>query len=156
MKFGFSFIGLIIFVVPMLINIIYFMFPEKNPKEEKSEKNNKILEGIEQTSRVLFAILICILVSNSEIKYRSCLLYISITFLVLYYIVWIRYFINGRDVKMLGKRFFFIPMPLAIFPVLYFLFSALWIKNYPAAVVMVIFGIAHNLISYKNLYIKSK
>lgn len=30
MKFGFSVIGLIIFMAPMLINIVYFMYPPVN------------------------------------------------------------------------------------------------------------------------------
>lgn len=155
MKFGFSYIGLIIFILPMLINIVYFILPPINGEQEQ-ENNNKFLEMIEQGSRVIFAVLICILINNTQLNYRSCLLYLSILFLILYYIVWIRYFINGRDVKMLGKRFFFVPMPLAVFPVLYFLFAALWMKNYIAALIMIVFGIAHNIISYKNLYYKEK
>ena len=66
------------------------------------------------------------------------------------YIVWIRYFIGGRDVALLSKRFCLIPMPLAVFPVLYFLCAAMWVHNIPAAIIMIIFGIAHNVVSYSS------
>lgn len=153
MKFGFSIVGLIVFIIPMLINILYFMLPPANI-DNNEEKNNKFLELIEQGSRVLFAIAICFFISNTELNYKSSLLYVSIIFLILYYIVWIRYFMNGRDIKILGEKFMFVPMPLAVFPVLYFLFAALWMKNYVAFAIMIIFGIAHNIISYQNLYVK--
>ena len=66
--------------------------------------------------------------------------------------VWIRYFIGGMNDSLLGKNFLFVPIPLAIFPVLYFIFASLWMNNYIATVVMIIFGIAHNIISYENLF----
>lgn len=136
----------------MLINIVYFMLPPANMDNDE-ENNNKVLEFIEQSSRILFAIALCFLISNKELNYKSSLLYVSIVFLILYYIVWIRYFIKGRDVKMLGEKFIFVPMPLAVFPVLYFIFASLWMTNYVAFIIMIIFGIAHNIISYQNLHV---
>lgn len=52
----------------------------------------------------------------------------------LYYIVWIRYFIGGRDAGLLSKSFCLVPMPLAVFPVLYFICAALWLHNIPAVI----------------------
>ena len=148
-KIQFSWIGLIIFALPMLINIVYFVFPPVNAPSE-AEASNKIWEMIEQVTRVLYVIAICILVSNKKTDFKSPWFYFGIVFLVLYYIVWIRYFMGGRDVALLGKSFLFVPMPLAVFPVLYFLFSAIWLHNYIAAIIMVVFGIAHNLVSYAS------
>lgn len=148
-KIQFSWIGLIIFALPMLINIVYFVFPPVNAPSE-AEASNKIWEMIEQVTRVLYVVAICILVSNEKIDFKSPWFYFGIVFLVLYYIVWIRYFMGGRDVALLGKSFLFVPMPLAVFPVLYFFFSAIWLHNYIAAIIMVVFGIAHNLVSYAS------
>ncbi|MGN0413800.1 MAG: hypothetical protein ACI4FV_12275 [Lachnospiraceae bacterium] len=75
MKIGVYWIGIIIFVLPMLINIIYVIFPPVNAP---------------------------------------------------------------------------VPMPLAVFPVLYFLCAAIWVHNIPAAVFMILFGIAHNIVSYSS------
>ena len=44
----------------------------------------------------------------------------------------------------------FVPMPLAVFPVLYYLCAALWMHNLPAAIVMVIFGAAHLTVSIQS------
>lgn len=151
MRFKFSIIGLIIFMVPMLINIVYFKYPPVN-ELKKTENVNHVLELIEQVSRVLYAVAICILVSNEKVNLKSPWLYIGIVFLVLYYLVWIRYFAGGRDVALLGKSFLGIPQPLAIFPVLFFICEAMWVHNYIAVSFMVVFGVAHNIISYISLY----
>ncbi|WP_075720445.1 hypothetical protein [Roseburia sp. 499] len=153
LRFKFSFFGFIVFMIPMLINIVYVIFPPINAVEEATNVN-KIWESIEGITRVLYAIAICILVSNQKINFKSPWFILGLVFLILYYIVWMRYFIGGRDVKLLGKSFLFIPLPLAIFPVLYYLFAAIWLHNYVAVIFMVIFGIAHNIVSYISLYNK--
>lgn len=153
MKLRLSVIGLIIFLLPMLINVVYFMLAPKGESKVESNGTN-VIEIIEQGSRMLFAITICFLVSNKDVNFKSPFLYISLLFLVLYYIVWIRYFIGGMDEKLLGMNFLFVPIPLAIFPVLYFIFASLWMNNYIATVIMIIFGISHFIVSYQNLYKK--
>lgn len=152
MEFKFSVYGLVIFLLPMLINIVYFLLPPKNIEEQDSAQN-KILESIEQISKIAFAVVICTLVSTRELDFKSPFLYLGLAFLVLYYIVWIRYFINGRDVSLLGENFLFVPIPLAVFPVMYFIFAAIWMHNYIALAIMILFGIVHFKISYDNLYI---
>ena len=152
MHLGFSFTGLIVFLLPMIINIFYVIFPPKRSGEEVQNKRFPVLEIIENVTRIAYAIILCLWISNEKLNYKSYLLIVSIIFLILYYMVWIRYFIGGRNVKLLGKSFLFIPMPLAIFPVLYFIFASLWMSNYIATGIMIIFGIVHSIISYKNLY----
>lgn len=156
MHFGFSWVGLIIFLLPMIINVFYVIFPPKGNGGEGDTQNKKfpILEAIEHGTRIAYAVVLCILISNKSLNYTNPLLYISIVFLILYYIVWIRYFIGGRDTKLLGIKFLFIPMPLAVFPVLYFIFASLWMNNYIATGVMLVFGMVHNIISYQNLFTK--
>lgn len=156
MHFGFSWVGLIIFLLPMIINVFYVIFLPKSNGGEEDTQNKKfpILEAIEHSTRIAYAVVLCILISNKSLDYMNPLLYISIVFLILYHIVWIRYFIGGRDAKLLGTKFLFIPMPLAVFPVLYFIFASLWMNNYMATGVMLVFGIVHNIISYQNLFSK--
>lgn len=50
---------------------------------------------------------------------------------------------QGYGKQLLEKPFLFVPIPLAVFPVLYYLFAAIWMGNFPAAILMVIFGTAH-------------
>lgn len=150
--FGFSWTGFLVFLLPMIINIFYALFPPiGRNKEALKNKKYPVLEGIEQVSRIVFAILICILVSNRPLNYKNPLIYVSAAFLVLYYMVWLRYFWGGRKAALLGESFLMISQPLAVFPVLYFLFASLWMNNPLAALVMVVFGVAHNIITYRNL-----
>ena len=146
MKLKFNWIGFIIFMLPMLINFVYFALA-KNVEQPEQGIVSRGIELIEQGTRILYAILICLLVSQQKVDWRSPLLYAAIAFLVLYYIVWMRYFMGGMDASLMTKSFLFIPIPLAVFPVLYYIFSALWLHNYGAAIVMVIFGVAHNIVS---------
>lgn len=138
----------------MLINIVYVVFPPMNAPE-KPPKVNRIIELVEQVSRMLYMVVICFLVSSREISYLSIWFFAGIVFLILYYIVWLRYFAGGRDVELLGKKFGPVPMPLAVFPVLYFLCAAIWIHNIPAAIIMVIFGISHYVVSY-DTFVKGR
>lgn len=150
MKIGLSWTGIIIFILPMLINIVYVLFPPVNVPEEPA-KVNRVIEFVEKATRMLYMIAICFLVSRKDISYSSFWFYAGIAFLVLYYIVWIRYFAGGRDVALLSRNFGPVPMPLAVFPVLYFLCAAMWVHNIPAFVFMIVFGIAHNIVSYSSL-----
>lgn len=150
MKFKFSILGVIIFMLPMLINIVYFMVPTSN-ESETIVTNYKWIEMVEQATRILYVVVICTLVSNQKINYKSIYMYIGIIFLILYYIVWMRYFLGGMDRSLLAKSFLFVPIPLAIFPVLYFICGALWLRNYIAVCIMIVFGIAHYSVSYMSL-----
>ena len=149
LKLSFSWIGLVIFALPMLINIAYAIFPPSG-KAEQTAAVTRWVEMVEQVSRIAYLFAILLLVSRSPINFRSVWLCLAALFLLLYYIVWIRYFTGGRDITLLNRPFFFVPMPLAVFPVLYFLCAAIWLHNLPAAIMMVIFGAAHLTVSIQS------
>lgn len=148
-KLSFSYIGLIVFALPMLINIVYAIFPPVGEVSESSAVTHWV-ETVEKVSRIAYLFAVTLLVGKNSISFRSVWLYLAAVFLILYYAVWIRYFVGGRSVELLGKPFLFVPMPLAVFPVLYYLFSAIWLGNIPAAALMVIFGAAHLTVSVQS------
>lgn len=152
-KFGFSMIGLIVFMAPMLVNILYFVLPQTNPPEDKKQP---VWDQIEGASRMLYAVALCILVPTKEVDFHSFYFCGMIIFGGLYSIVWMRYFIGGKEIALLGSNFLFVPIPLAIFPVAYYLLGALWLKNYVALSCMIVFGISHIVISYRNLYVEKQ
>ena len=108
------------------------------------------VEIVEQASRIAYLLAVTFLVSRTPVSVRSTWFFLAVAFLLLYYAVWIRYFVFGRDVALLERMFLFVPMPLAVFPVLYFLCAALWLHNVPAAVLMVIFGATHLTVSLQS------
>ena len=149
LKLSFSCIGLAIFALPMLINVFYAVFPPKE-ETEGGKAVTRWVEIAEQVSRIAYLIAVTCLTSREAVSLRSAWLYIGGLFLVMYYAVWIRYFAGGRKLLLLRKSFLSVPMPLVVFPVLYYLCAAVWLHNLPAAVIMVIFGAAHLTVSVQS------
>ena len=149
LKVSFSLIGLVIFALPMLINIVYVMFPPAGKAEQPAAVTHWI-EIVEQISRIAYLFAVTLLVSRETLSFRSVWFSLAAVFLVLYYAVWLRYFLGGREIALLSRSFLFVPMPLAVFPVLYFLCAAIWLHNLPAAIIMVIFGAAHLTVSLQS------
>ena len=149
LKVSFSWIGLVIFALPMLINIAYVMFPPAGKAEQAAAVTHWV-EIVEQISRIAYLFAVTLLVSRETLSFRSVWFSLAAVFLVLYYAVWLRYFMGGREIALLSRSFLFVPMPLAVFPVLYFLCAAIWLHNLPAAIIMVIFGAAHLTVSLQS------
>ena len=149
LKVSFSWIGLVIFALPMLINIAYVLFPPAGKAEQPAAVTHWI-EIVEQISRIAYLFAVTLLVSRETLSFRSVWFSLAAVFLVLYYAVWLRYFIGGREIALLSRSFLFVPMPLAVFPVLYFLCAAIWLHNLPATITMVIFGAAHLTVSIQS------
>ena len=153
LKFSFSWIGLVIFALPMLINIAYVVFPPQG-KAQPPASASRWLEGVEQVSRIAYLLAVTLLVSREPASLRSPWFWLAAVFLVLYYAVWIRYFRGGREIELLRRPFLWVPMPLAVFPILYFLCAALWLRNLPAMLLMLLFGAAHLTVSCRAFRMK--
>ena len=149
LKVSFTWFGLVIFALPMLINIAYVLFPPAGKAEQAAAVTHWI-EIVEQISRIAYLFAVTLLVSRDRLSFRSGWLSLAAALLVLYYAVWFRYFMSGREISLLSRSFLFVPMPLAVFPVLYFLCAAIWLRNLPAAIIMVIFGTAHLTVSLQS------
>ena len=59
MSIGFSPLGLIVFALPMFVNIAYCLLPPTDEVDDK--KDGCIAERIEQASMIIFMLLICFL-----------------------------------------------------------------------------------------------
>lgn len=149
MKLSFSWVGLVVFALPMLINIAYVLFPPTG-EASSSKSVTRRVEITEAVSRIVCLVLLTFLVNKNPLKPKSIWLLAAVVFLLLYYIVWIRYFIGGRNVALLGQPFLFVPIPLAIFPVVYYLCAAIRMGNIPAAVAMSVFGASHITVSIQS------
>ena len=149
LKVSFSWIGLVIFALPMLINIAYVMFPPAGKAEQTAAVTHWV-EIVEQISRIAYLFAVTLLVSRENLSFRSVWLFLAALFLLLHYAVWVRYFAGGRKIALLSRSFLFVPMPLAVFPALYYLCAAIWLHNLPAAIIMVIFGAAHLTVSIQS------
>ena len=145
---SFSWAGLVVFALPMLINIAYVLLPPAEKTEPTAV--TRWVELVEQGSRMAYLLAVVLLVSRQQLALHSVWLYLAVGFLVLYYAVWLRYFAGGRKTELLRRAFLFVPLPLAVFPVLYYLCAAVWLHNYPAVIIMLIFSAAHITVSLQS------
>ena len=62
--------------------------------------------------------------------------------LAIYYLCWIRYFTGGREFSLLFQPLGFIPIPMAVFPILYFVLLGIWLRSplFIVAAVLLAFG----------------
>ncbi|MDF2803246.1 MAG: hypothetical protein K0S61_3149 [Anaerocolumna sp.] len=137
---NFSWKGLLIFALAMLPNIYYFKNLNKEANTPKG--THKLLDILEHGSQMIFVVLLIFIVSERESSFNNPFVLIIGTFLLIYYILWIYYI---RDIKNL-----IILEGLAIVPVLYFLASEYWLYNYFAMIPTVLFGAIHSIITYKD------
>ena len=80
-----------IFALPMLINIAFVAFPPAEGVEPTATVTHWI-ERVEQVSRIAYLLVITLLVSREPIRLQSVWFWVAALSLILYYVVWIRYF----------------------------------------------------------------
>ena len=79
LKVSFLWIGLVIFVLPMLINIAYVMFPPVGKAEQTAAVTHWI-EIVEQISRIAYLFAVMLLVSRDACSFQSGWLYLAACF----------------------------------------------------------------------------
>lgn len=142
MSINFSWRALVIIILAMIPNIIYFIIPPTDVPESLGSRI-KLIESIESISRIISFVLLLFLAKNPNSNFKNPWVVGMFIFLLLYCVQWGRYFYGGGSYSLLGKSFLGIPMPMVIFPVCYFICAALWLDCFPAVIALVVFGIAH-------------
>lgn len=142
--FNFSWKGLLIFILAMLPNIYYFR--ALNNEEHISKNPRKLLDILEHGFQMVFILLLVFIVNKKESSFHNPIIFLIVTFLLLYYVLWIFYIKGTRNILILEG--------LAIVPVLYFIVSEYWLYNYFAMLPTVLFGVIHSIITYKDYMLK--
>lgn len=125
----------------MIPNFFYFAFPKVL---SSVSANHVILDIIEHGSQAILFTLLIFLSTKSNISLQSKLILGMTIFLIVYYFLWILLFLGYKNLLIL--------ICMAIFPVIYFILGEMWLKNYPAIIPTLAFGIVHTLITYKDYY----
>ena len=120
LKVSFSWVGLVVFALPMLINLAYAAFPPAG-KAGPPTPVTRWVALVEQSSRIAYLLAVMLLVSREPVRPQGVWFWLAVCFLALYYAVWIRYFLGGREIALLQRAFLLVPLPLVFFPVLYYL-----------------------------------
>ncbi len=143
-------------IIPFLIllpNLMFFRFQPRNGPNQGEEKGNPILSAAEGVGRIGVFIIPIFSSIHIENSYEVISLIGMFLSLSLYYLGWIRYFRRGREFSLLFAPMIGIPVPLAINPVLYFLFASVVLHSAYLLICGVILAIGHipgSLNSYKK------
>jgi hypothetical protein len=137
---NFSWKGFLIFALAMLPNIYYFTVIKKENKVVKS--THKLLDILEHASQMIFVLLLLFVVNKKTVSIISFYIILLIILLLAYYILWVFYGKNIKNIFVLGG--------LAILPVLYFIVAELWLSQYLAILPTIFFGVIHCIVTYKD------
>lgn len=140
----FNYIGLIIIILIMIPNIIYFKI---NPSGFNNIYKNKYVELFEQIGRYGCFILMIFNIPYTYFNFwfnNALIIYIvvNLVLVILYLLGWI--FCN--------KHFILRAYLLSIIPSIIFIFCGIMILYIPLIILSIIFSICHITISLKNAY----
>ena len=144
---GLQFKGILISLLILLPNIIYLCFPARNVPHPSSEPS-MLFTVIEQIGRIGCFVLPILFGEKIARQKFSFLVILMGICLLLYYLCWIRYFITGRNFSCMFKPLWMILIPMAVFPILYFLLLGIWTQSALFLAAAVLFAIGHSVVSW--------
>ena len=144
-KMGFDIWALVLFVVIMIPNIIWFAIPAPNDIL-RTESITKIPDAIASISQVVMLVALCVFINTGREK-RNAIRFIMAVIIncVLYFICWIFYYLGIRNAAVI--------LGMTIFPCLAFLFLAMDRKNNIAIIPIFVFAICHLIYGIVNYII---
>lgn len=144
-KIGFDIWGLMLFLIIMIPNFIWFAVPAPSDIL-RTESITEVADLIASICQVLMIIFLCIFIRQEHRKLS--ITYLIITMIVcclLYFICWIFYYIGVTNAMVI--------LGLTVLPCLAFLFFAIDRKNMIAIVPTVVFTICHLIYAIVNYII---
>lgn len=151
MPFKFYPINLWMIVAILLPNLLFLIFPPVNVPSQKTVSFSwRILLMCEKVGQMCVFVLPLFWEVKASEK-TPFMLAGMLIFLLIYYVGWARHFVNGRDYGLLFNKLLFFPLPLAISPILFFIFAALLLDSWPLMIGALILAIGHIPESYRQL-----
>lgn len=141
-KFGFDILGLLLFLIIMIPNFIWFAIPAPNDVL-RADSVTEMLDIIASICQVFMVISLCIFVNRNSSKFHiTPLIIFVIICCLLYFVSWIGYYTGMvNEIIILG---------LTLHPCLAFLFFAIDRKNGIAMIPISIFTICHLIYGVVN------
>ena len=145
-RFGFSYVGLAYLLMLFIPNLIW---TRRQPAGygDASKRENRFLHLLEQCGQVL--VTCCALIfSDYNLSPRTWTpwgiwLAVSLLFMALYEVCWIRYFKSRRTMRDMYRPFLGIPFPLATLPVAAFLLLGIYGRVIWMIAAALLLGIGH-------------
>ncbi|MDP4093710.1 MAG: hypothetical protein Q8920_10155 [Bacillota bacterium] len=144
--------NLVICLAIFLPNLLMLFFPPVNVPQQKNENwiwnVVVVLERIGQVSLFILPLFWKIRTSDRKITY---ILIAMALLLLLYYAIWTRYLLNKCQFASMFQSLFYIPIPLALAPIVYFALAGILLESWPVIIAAVIFALGHIPESLRNL-----
>lgn len=141
-RFGFDIMGLVLFLIVMIPNFIWFAVPAPNDIL-RNESVTALVDTIGSICQVLFVGFLCVIINKEKNKLHfSPLIILTVICIILYFTGWILYY-NGITNSL-------VIIILTLSPCLAFIFFALDRKNIIAVVPAVCFTICHLIYGVVN------
>jgi len=141
-RFGFDVWGLILFLLVMLSNFIWFAVPAPNDVL-RAESVTPVVDIIASVCQVFTVACLCFVTNNERSKLRSSpLVLASVVCVLTYYVGWVLYY--------LGIANAWVILLLTIPPCLAFILFAADRKNFPAVLFAIGFAVCHLIFGIVN------
>ncbi len=141
-RFGFDIWGLILFLMVMLPNFIWFAVPAPNDVL-RTESATPIIDAIASVCQVLIVACLCFAINKERGKLRFSLLVIAtMVCVIVYYIGWLLYYTGIVNVWVI--------LLLTISPCMAFILFAADRKDLPAVVFATAFAVCHLIFAIMN------
>ena len=144
-KMGFDVWGLVVFLIIMIPNFIWFAVPAPNDIL-RTESVTKVIDAIGSIFQVLMIFTLCVFINPERNKLSFTKTIIAmICCIVIYFYSWVFYY--------LGVTNWLVIMGLTIPPCMAFLFFAVDRRNYISIIPIAIFTVCHIIFGVVNFII---
>ena len=141
-RFGFDFSGLVLFLLVMLPNFIWFAVPAQNDVL-RTESVTPAVDVIASVCQVLTVACLCFVIHKERGKLRfSPLVIATMVCVIVYYIGWLLYYTGIVNVWVI--------LLLTIPPCLAFIMFAVDRKNFLAVLFATVFAVCHLIFAIMN------
>jgi len=139
---GFSLLGTLMALIILAPSFQMIKFPPENVPADVRDAGTvyTIFERVGQLGCI--GILAISKDNFQQVKFGVIAAFI-VLFIVVYYGLWLRYIVKGRQFKLLWDPLEFIPIPMAVLPVCAFGLAAIWGKSIWLSIAVVCLAIGH-------------
>jgi hypothetical protein len=153
---GFSFLGTLIALIILAPSLLMIKFPPENVPAGVRDAG-PVYTLLERAGQLGCIGILAISKDNFQHMEFGILAAFILLFIAIYYGLWIRYIVKGRQFKLLWDPLGFIPIPMAVLPVCAFGLAAIWGKSIWLSIAVVCLAIGHLANSWHSyMYAKNK
>ncbi|MEK5491431.1 hypothetical protein MKZ24_12180 [Paenibacillus sp. FSL R7-0297] len=139
------------FIIPLLVllpNLIFIFFPPRNAPDSLASPPLifTILERAGQITCFMMPIVLGRKLAEQPLGLSAGLMAVC---LLIYYICWARFYWNEREFTVLFTPWLGIPIPMAVFPAIYFMLLGFWLESWLLLIPAFLFAVGHLVNSWK-------